>query len=168
MDQSRKARSNPIVQTLPIARTQLDKTAVEHGINPKKESTRKGLVRLLTPQFAELQIVVDGVPERLLELFHSGSLEGDHISKSNHFTVENLGIGIESHGPAISLVCHHGFTPASLKNRRTDRIAPRSVVGCGCGRWKTARTPFNATRTLEPLPSVTSAPSAWNKASTSF
>ena len=46
-----------------------------------------------------------------------------------------------------------------------DFTAPLSVSFCGCGRWNTARTPFNAIRTLEPLPSLISAPTALSKAS---
>ncbi len=46
-----------------------------------------------------------------------------------------------------------------------DFKAPLSVSFCGCGRWNTARTPFKAIRTLEPLPSLISAPAALSKAS---
>ena len=42
-----------------------------------------------------------------------------------------------------------------------------STVGTGWGRWKTARTPFRATRTRLPFPSLSSAPSARKSASTS-
>jgi len=57
--------------------------------------------------------------------------------------------------------------PAALRKSATDRTAPRSVIDRGCGRWNTARTPRIATRTRDPRPSETSAPSATESASMS-
>jgi hypothetical protein len=36
--------------------------------------------------------------------------------------------------PNVTFVLHHGITPASVKNRRTDFSAPLSVSFCGWGR----------------------------------
>jgi len=40
---------------------------------------------------------------------------------------------VEFHPPGVSLILHHGLTPPSSKNRRTDFTAPRSLSFCGWG-----------------------------------
>jgi hypothetical protein len=59
------------------------------------------------------------------------------------------------------------LNPASKRKRRIDLTAPLSVSFSGCGLWKTDLTPLRAILTLEPEPSVISAPSAKNKLSAS-
>jgi hypothetical protein len=109
---------------------------------------------------AKLQIVIDRIPESFLDLFDITSLEGDDISCVDDLSVEDFSIGVEIHLSGVSFIPQHGFTPASVKNRFIDLKAPLSVSFLGCGRWNTARTPPRAILTLEPLPSLISAPRA--------
>ena len=51
--------------------------------------------------------------------------------------MEDFCLVVESDISTISFVSHHGVTPASARNRRIDRTAPRSVSGEGWGRWNT-------------------------------
>ena len=56
---------------------------------------------------------------------------------------------------------------AASRNRRIDLSAPLSISLRGWGRWNTPRTPRRDIRTREPRPSVSSAPSAASRCSTS-
>src|SRR5262249_27665321 len=62
----------------------------------------------------------------------------------------------------VALVLHHPEYPAASRKRRTDSTHPLLASLPGCGRWKTARTSFRATRTRDPRPSVTDAPRCSN------
>src|SRR5437899_212536 len=113
-------------------------------------------LRVLPSLRAESQIVLDGIPECLFQLRYRGALEGNDIPSVDDFAVEDSGLVIVLDTSNVSLVFHHGVTPASVENRRIERKAPLSVSFWGWGRWKTARTPLRAIRTRDPLPSETS------------
>ncbi len=84
---------------------------------------------------AKLQIAVDALAEGARQLRGRSSLEMNHIPKPCHRAGKCLILRIEVDGSGgITLVFHHGFTPALVRNWRTASTAPFLVSGRGCGR----------------------------------
>src|SRR5437870_689924 len=99
------------------------------------ELTGERFLRLLASLRAESQVVLDGIAECLLQLRDGGTLKRNHIPSVDDFAVENSGLVVVLDPPNVTLVFHHGVTPASVRNRRIERKAPLSVSFCGWGRW---------------------------------
>src|SRR5204863_6306668 len=95
---------------------------------------------------------------------------------ADHAAEEDAGLLIQLNDSRVPLVSHciqrtasppEGRIPAAMRKLRKDRTIPLLISFSGWGSWKTALTPFKATRTREPLPSVSSAPRAKSRHSTS-
>src|SRR5205085_3846773 len=120
---------------------------------------------------AEGQVIIYRVTKSLLEFFNRRALKGDHVAGVYHLAIKDTGLLVELDCALVALVLHcssSGVTPASVRKRRIETTAPLSVSFRGWGRWKTALTPRKAIRTLEPLPSLISAPKATNSLSMSL
>src|SRR5947209_3381185 len=102
--------------------------------NARHELTREGLVRLFPALRAECEIIVDRSLEGCFQFGDALSLEGDHVARVEDFAMENPRFVVEFDFANITLVFHHGVTPAWTRNRRMERTAPLSVSFCGCGR----------------------------------
>jgi hypothetical protein len=91
---------------------------------------------LLPPIAAPIGVIGDRIGEGGLQLVERPPLKGQHISRVDDFAVKKSGRFVQLHIRHVAVMGHrrHGVTPASRKNRRTDRTAPRSVSRRGCGR----------------------------------
>ncbi len=133
---------------------------VHLGIQSERKATRVRLLGLDPLLGAELQIVIDAVFERILQFSHRPCRKMNHIGDIGNTAMKG---GVVLFPPNIghkSSIALHGLTPACSKNSHRATIAPLSVVGRGCGRWKVATSPFRRTRIRDPRPSETSAPIA--------
>jgi hypothetical protein len=89
------------------------------------------LFRRFASLLAERQIIIYGFTKSLLDPMHGVRLKRDNIADANDFSVEDLCIIVKYDLTGISLVLHHGKTPASIRNRRIDLTAPLSVSFLG-------------------------------------
>src|SRR5208282_719606 len=160
---------DPLVEAEPGPLGGADQRSMQQRLHTDDELAGIRLFRLLAALPAEGQVIVDGVGERLFQFGNRVPLKGDHVAEIEDFAMKQLGVFIVLDEGLVAFVVHrvHTVISASIKKRRADFTAPLSVSLRGCGRWNTARTPFNATLTREPLPSLNSAPHARNSASTS-
>src|SRR5207244_12916638 len=101
--------------------------------NSCHELAREGLVGFLATRCTEGKIVVYGLLECLLEFSNALTLDGNDIARIDDFAVKDAGFVVELDFSNVSLVLHHGVTPASVRNRRIERTAPLSVSFWGCG-----------------------------------
>ena len=98
------------------------------------EAAGKRLVGRLAALAAEVQVIVHRIAQCLAKLGDRLSLKGDHVADADNFAVEEVVFGVEGDISEIALVVHHGVTPASVRNRRSDSTLPLSVSFRGCGR----------------------------------
>ena len=134
------------------------------------ECAGKRLLRRFALLGAILKIHLNGFRQRGLEFINGTPLKGNDIGKVQYIAMKNVGIRVVFKTALIPLVCKyaHSITPAFSRKRRTDLIAPLSVSGCGCGRWKVAISVPIINLTREPLPSFMMPPQALNKLSISL
>ena len=92
---------------------------------------RVWMIRGLSLLGTKFEIDINENPKVPRDLLRCGPLEGNHISGVDNFTVKYPGVVVELDPPNIACVLHHGCTPASVRNLRTDLTAPLSVSCCG-------------------------------------
>src|SRR5262249_9792900 len=72
------------------------------------------LFRLLSSLRAKGQVVRDGIVECFLQFGDRGPLKGNHIPSVDDFAVENCRFVVVLDASNVSLIFHHGVTPASV------------------------------------------------------
>src|SRR5690606_40207783 len=100
--------------------------------------------------------------------FDVGRIEVGSAIEPHKFTPEHFDLRVVFDHRRVAVDDHcvlHGFTPCVFSHSRMDATAPLSVVGAGCGRWNTRRSPNSLTPTREPSRSLISAPSSISNAS---
>src|SRR3990172_7803093 len=107
---------------------------MERWIDAHEEAAGEGLLGLFVSLLAERQVVLHRFSHRLSQFGDRLSLEGDHIPQVDHLSMEHIAILIEFNFGYITLIFHHGSTPASDKNRRTERTMALLASLAGWGR----------------------------------
>ncbi len=134
----------------------------------KRQFSGKGFFRHSPVFGTPSKIVVHRAVERRFEFVDGCARKVDHIPDALDGAMKQAVVRVQPDRRRVSFIGRHGVTPASPGNRRRATMAPLSVSGLGCGRWKTARTPFTAILTREPAPSVIVAPWARRRVSISL
>jgi len=94
------------LRLLPSSRARVKMVRWSFWGQPHHEAPGEGPVRLLTPLFAELKVVVDGIAEGAAELGDAAALEGDDVPQVEHFTVEDASLFVVLDVGGIPLVLH--------------------------------------------------------------
>src|SRR5947209_6247916 len=91
--------------------------------------SREGFVRLLAPLLAPSHIIIHRFFKRLLQTLERLGGKSDDVPDPQYLAVERVTVGIVLGTAQIPLIgvgdevtCH--VIPASLRNRRTELIAP--------------------------------------------
>ena len=101
------------------------------GINANDELAGTCFVRTFASAFAEGEVIINRIAERLLDLGYTCPLKRDNVTNADNLAMQKAGVGIELNLSCVSFVSHHGLTPASVRNRRMDFTAPLSFCGRG-------------------------------------
>jgi hypothetical protein len=80
--------------------------------DPHEELPGEGLLRIDAPLDAVVEVVVDRVAERPLGLPDRFPLERHDGPQVGDGPVDDAGLGVDRGDPRVSLVLHHGSTPA--------------------------------------------------------
>jgi hypothetical protein len=88
---------------------------VKVGADAGDELTGERLLRLFAALRTEGEIVLDGIAERPFQFADGRALEADDIPGVDDFAVEKPGLVVVLDPASISLVFHHGVTPASVR-----------------------------------------------------
>jgi hypothetical protein len=108
--------------------------AMQRWRHSHHEFAGKGLLRVFTTRCAERQIIVDRLAKRAPEFPDGLPFKGDHIPHIDHFSVKKTGVLVDFDFTDVPLILHHGLTPASSRNRRTDFTVALLASLRGCGR----------------------------------
>ena len=110
-----QALGDPRIEALArLASGQRDRT-MNLRIEAHDELAGERPVRLLAALGAPLQVVVDRLPKRPAQLVDGTALEGNHIARVDDLAVKQSRLGVEGHMADVTLVLHHGTTPASTR-----------------------------------------------------
>src|SRR5947209_1965066 len=82
------------------------------------QPTRERPVGLLAQFLAELQVIINRVPERLTDLIDRRAFERDHIGDVNDSAVKNASLLVYLDLAGIAFIRHHGMTPAFFRKSR--------------------------------------------------
>src|SRR3989304_1707194 len=107
---------------------------MERRIDPDQEAARKWLLGLLLSLLAKRQVVFYRLSHRFSQFGDRLSFEGDHSAQFDHLAMEEIAIFIEVNFGYITPIFHHASTPASDKNRRTERTMALLASLAGWGR----------------------------------
>jgi hypothetical protein len=107
---------------------------MERWLDPDQETARKRLLGLLFSLLAKRQVVFDRFSHCFSQFRDRLSFEGDHIAEIDDLAMEDITILIEFNFGYITLIFHHGLSPASDKNRRTERTMALLASFAGWGR----------------------------------
>src|SRR3990172_7646789 len=107
---------------------------MERWLDPDQEAARKRPLGLLFSLLAKRQVVFHRFSHCFSQFGDRLSFEGDHIAETDHLAMEDIAILIEFNFGYITPIFHHGFSPASVKNRRTERTMALLASLAGFGR----------------------------------
>jgi hypothetical protein len=106
---------------------------VQVGRKTHHEASRERFVWFLSTLGAEIQVIIDGLAEGLLELIHALGLKGDDIAGIQDFPVKYSSLRIQFNVCCITFVLQHTCSLPLRLNTGSDEEAPhgleRSLVG---------------------------------------
>jgi hypothetical protein len=99
---------------------------MEPRVDTQDELPGIGLLRALAALRAELQVVIDGVVERLDDLGDGIPLEGNRVAEADHVPEEGARILVELDNSCIALVLLRQESRSAFPARQIFRVALES------------------------------------------